>query len=212
MSLRQGSCFPGSTLRVRYRSHCRRDHLLLHEFHHLSVNFRTGNFLRTDVGSLTNASQNCTHEYYSFTWFFVLGAFFLAQGFLHRPFCLSRFTERVASDKSFAVARETDPCNVLAVPASSRGGWFAFSMAPWSLDFDMAQSFSTANASCVHLATSFGVLRRPPKNEGPSRINRCHFPNCFYGVAHTNVVRRTKSAQCVYCRLPDNTHEFMVPP
>ena len=58
----------------------------------------------------------------------------------------------------------------------------------------MAQSFLTADASCVHLAPSFVVLRRPPKNEGPSRIDRCHIPNCFYGVAHAVVVSRTKSA------------------
>ena len=127
--------------------------------------------------------------------------------------CLGRFAERVASDKTFAVARETDPWNVHAVPASSRGGWFAFSMAPWSLDFDMAQFFSTANASCVHLAPSFVVLRRPPKNEGPSRIDRCHFPNCLYGVAHTVVVSRTKSAHVFIVDFRQHTsHEFLVPP
>ena len=35
------------------------------------------------------------------------------------PLCFSRFTDRFTPDKSFTVARETDPCKVEAVPASS---------------------------------------------------------------------------------------------
>ena len=114
--------------------------------------------------------------------------------------CFKRFTARLASERSFTTARDTEPCRVEAVPASS-GRHFRKSkienlprLAMLSLPLrtlphscpkhrprgnEIGRSLSRINLVTSNLKLRSGncVKRRPPKKDGPSCNNRCHFPN-----------------------------------
>ena len=114
--------------------------------------------------------------------------------------CFNRFTARLASERSFTTARDTEPYRVEAVPASSgrhcraiqdrdpvtaRSAFTSPSDASTLLSKhrprgeEIGRSLSRINLvmSTLMLRSCNCVKWRPPKKHGPSCNNRCHFPN-----------------------------------
>ena len=104
--------------------------------------------------------------------------------------CFNQFTARLASERSFTTARDSEPCRVEAVPASSSRHCRASKIENLPRLAVLSSLHRTLYHSCpsiAHVVTKLVVVLklrsgncvkwRPPKKDGPSCNNRCHFPN-----------------------------------
>ena len=121
---------------------------------------------------------------------------------------LSGFIARLASEKSFITVRDTEPCRVEAVlassgrhcratqnsdPATARSALTSPSVAsallskhhPRGNEIGRSRSWMNLVMSTLKLQSGNCVKWRHPKKDGPSCINRCHFPNWIFCRSHS---------------------------